>query len=58
MSDDNGRSYTPAERAAWEKTNTLPLPVLRLDVLRHQRRIREQTAERESRLAARRAPKG
>lgn len=53
MSD--GRTYTPEQRAEWERNNTLPLPVLRLNVLRHQRRAREIAEERERRFAERRA---
>lgn len=57
MSYSEGRSYTPEERAVWERDNAIPPPVLRLDVLRYQRRAREMAAERESRIAQRRATK-
>lgn len=49
------RTYTPEEREAWERSNTAPLPELRLNVLRHQRRGREIEAERTARFAAARA---
>lgn len=50
-----GRTYTAEERAEWERDNTLPLPVIRLNVLRHQRRAREIAAERARQVAERRA---